>query len=75
MSDGNVVRHRAAKIDRQQANIANASRSSTFVNQRFSVERHQESTRLQYAIVDRATQFAGLARRSWPSTMILADRA
>jgi len=33
------------------------------------IERHQESTRLQYVLVDRAFGFGWRARRSWSSMM------
>jgi hypothetical protein len=38
------------------------------------VERHQESTRLQYALVDRAFHLVGRGRASWWSMTILAAR-
>ena len=59
MSDGNVVPHRGGtvpeKIDRQhRERLAIVYIRQSTVQQ---VERHQESTRLQYALVDRAIQF------------------
>jgi DNA invertase Pin-like site-specific DNA recombinase len=59
MSDGNVVPRRGGivseKIDRQhRERLAIVYIRQSTVQQ---VERHQESTRLQYALVDRAIQF------------------
>jgi DNA invertase Pin-like site-specific DNA recombinase len=70
MNDGNVVPRRGGllpeKIDRQhRERLAIVYIRQSTVQQ---VERHQESTRLQYALVDRAIQFG------WPrETIVVVD--
>jgi hypothetical protein len=70
MTDGDLVPHRGGLVPEKIHRQHRERLAIVYIRQSTSlqVERHQESTRLQYALVDRAYQFG------WPrETIVVID--